>query len=54
MAPVGKSDELADGPGDAVDAALADFQKWRRGLGRGDGRGAEAAVAVQSSSPLTT
>ena len=31
MAPAGESDELADEPGGALDAALADLQRWRRG-----------------------
>ena len=31
MAPAGESDELADEPGDALDAAFADLQKRRRG-----------------------
>ena len=52
MAPDGKSDELEDEPGDALDAAVADLQRWRRGLG--GRRGVEAEAAVQSSSPSTT
>ena len=45
----GESDELADEPGGALDPALADLQRWRRELRRGDGgeRG-EAAVTVLS------
>ena len=39
MAPAGESDELADEPGRALDAALADLQRWRRGLRRRDGGG---------------
>ena len=39
MAPAGESDELEDEPGGALDAALADLQRWRRGLGREEGRG---------------
>ena len=51
MAPARESDELADEPGDALDAALADLQqRWQRGLGGG----AEEEVAVQSSSLSTT
>ena len=48
MAPAGESDELADEPGGALDDALADLQRWRRGLRRRDGgrRGVEAVVAV--------
>ena len=38
MAPVGESDELEDERGDALDAATADLQRWRRGLG-GEGAG---------------
>ena len=39
MALARESDELADEPGGALDAALADLQRWRRGLRRG-GEGA--------------
>ena len=50
MAPAGESDELADEPGGALDAALADLQRWRRGLRRRDGGGrVEAAVARLTS-----
>ena len=38
MALARESAELADEPGDALDAALADFQVWWRGLGRRGGR----------------
>ena len=53
MAPAGESDELEDETGDALDAALADLRRWWRGLGREEGEGAEAEVAVRSSSPST-
>ena len=39
MAPAGESGELADEPGGALDGALADLQRWRRGLRRRDGGG---------------
>ena len=39
MAPAGESDELEDEPGDALDAALADLQRWRRGFGEEGGGG---------------
>ena len=39
MALARESDELADESGGALDAALADLQRWRRGLRRGEGRG---------------
>ena len=50
MAPAGESGELAD---DALDAAIADLQRWRRGLRRRDGGpgigwGRQAAVVCFS------
>ena len=39
VAPAGESDELEDEPGDALDAAIADLQRWRRELRRRDGGG---------------
>ena len=39
MAPAGESGELTDEPGGALDGALADLQRWRRGLRRRDGWG---------------
>ena len=37
MALAREPDELAEEPGDSLDAALADLQRWRRGLRRGAG-----------------
>ena len=34
VAPAGEFDELEDEPGGALDTALADLQRWRRGLER--------------------
>ena len=49
MAPAGESGELAGELGGALDPALADLKRWRRGLRRRDGEGGvEAAVAVLS------
>ena len=48
MALTRESDELPDEPGGALDDAVADLQRWRRGLGGGEGgragRAVEAAV----------
>ena len=41
MALARESDELADEPGGALDGAVADLQRWRRGLRRGGGGGEE-------------
>ena len=50
MTPAGESDELADEPGGALDAALADLQRWRRGLRRRDGGVVEVLSRLTSGS----
>ena len=53
MALARESDELADEPGGALDDALADLQRWRRGLRRGEeGRVAKAAVQFDDVSAI--